>query len=111
MQGSYWRNTLAHGGARFASPMCALQLNSRVMSTGSIMQVEAWKPVVRAVKKKGCSFILQLWHVGRASHQGGGQTARHLSCSGAWSVNSIACARACLLAHMCTRIGCCVSCN
>lgn len=33
-------------------------------------QVEAWKPVVKAVKDKGGLFFLQLWHVGRASHPG-----------------------------------------
>eukprot|EP00882_Tetradesmus_deserticola_P013553 GHRQ01014389.1.p1 GENE.GHRQ01014389.1~~GHRQ01014389.1.p1 ORF type:complete len:187 (+),score=43.90 GHRQ01014389.1:193-753(+) len=32
-------------------------------------QVEAWKPVVQAVKDKGGVFLCQLWHVGRASHQ------------------------------------------
>lgn len=31
-------------------------------------QVEAWKPVVQAVKDKGGFFLMQLWHVGRASH-------------------------------------------
>lgn len=35
------------------------------------VQVEAWKPVVKAVKDKGGLFLLQLWHVGRASHTGG----------------------------------------
>lgn len=32
-------------------------------------QIEAWKPVVKAVKDKGAVFFSQLWHVGRASHQ------------------------------------------
>ncbi|KAK9823295.1 hypothetical protein WJX72_001698 [[Myrmecia] bisecta] len=31
-------------------------------------QIEAWKPVTRAVHDKGGIFFLQLWHVGRASH-------------------------------------------
>ncbi|GJP33484.1 hypothetical protein CLOM_g18020 [Closterium sp. NIES-68] len=31
-------------------------------------QVEAWKPVVQAVKAKGGIFFCQLWHAGRASH-------------------------------------------
>jgi len=30
-------------------------------------QVEAWRPVVRAVKDAGSVFCAQLWHVGRAS--------------------------------------------
>jgi NADH:flavin oxidoreductase / NADH oxidase family len=33
-------------------------------------QVEAWKPIVKAVKQKGAIFFCQLWHVGRASHNG-----------------------------------------
>jgi len=32
-------------------------------------QLEAWKPVVKAVKDKGGLFYCQLWHCGRASHQ------------------------------------------
>jgi hypothetical protein len=32
--------------------------------------VEAWKPVVQAVHDKGAFFFMQLWHCGRASHQG-----------------------------------------
>lgn len=31
-------------------------------------QVEAWKPIVKAVHDKGGIFICQLWHVGRATH-------------------------------------------
>jgi N-ethylmaleimide reductase len=31
-------------------------------------QIEAWKPVVRAVQAENCRFILQLWHMGRAGH-------------------------------------------
>lgn len=33
-------------------------------------QVEAWKKVVDAVHAKGAIIFCQLWHVGRASHQG-----------------------------------------
>lgn len=33
-------------------------------------QVEAWKKVVDAVHAKGSIIFCQLWHVGRASHQG-----------------------------------------
>lgn len=40
-----------------------------------LLQVEAWKPVVKAVKDKGGLFLLQLWHVGRASHTGQCQPA------------------------------------
>ena len=31
-------------------------------------QVDAWKPITKAVKDKGAIFFCQLWHVGRASH-------------------------------------------
>ncbi|EFJ28624.1 hypothetical protein SELMODRAFT_270843 [Selaginella moellendorffii] len=31
-------------------------------------QVEAWKPIVKAVHDKGGIFFLQIWHVGRVSH-------------------------------------------
>ncbi|KIZ03664.1 N-ethylmaleimide reductase [Monoraphidium neglectum] len=34
----------------------------------TVAQVEAWKPVVKAVHNKGATFFLQLWHVGRGSH-------------------------------------------
>ena len=33
-------------------------------------QVEAWKKVVDAVHAKGAIIFCQLWHAGRASHQG-----------------------------------------
>lgn len=33
-------------------------------------QVEAWKPIVKAVHAKKSPFFLQLWHVGRASSVG-----------------------------------------
>ena len=33
-------------------------------------QVEAWKPIVKAVHDKGAFFFCQLWHCGRASHMG-----------------------------------------
>lgn len=31
-------------------------------------QIEAWKPIVKAVHDKGAVFICQIWHVGRKSH-------------------------------------------
>ncbi|KAG0582322.1 hypothetical protein KC19_3G051800 [Ceratodon purpureus] len=31
-------------------------------------QVEAWKPIVKAVHDKGGIFFCQIWHVGRVSH-------------------------------------------
>ncbi|CAM6085448.1 unnamed protein product [Calypogeia fissa] len=31
-------------------------------------QIEAWKPIVKAVHEKGAIFFCQIWHVGRKSH-------------------------------------------
>ncbi|GLI60109.1 hypothetical protein VaNZ11_002155 [Volvox africanus] len=31
-------------------------------------QLEAWKPIVSAVRDRGATFFCQLWHCGRASH-------------------------------------------
>jgi 12-oxophytodienoic acid reductase len=33
-------------------------------------QVEAWKPIVDAVHRKGGIFFCQIWHVGRVSNNG-----------------------------------------
>jgi 12-oxophytodienoic acid reductase len=33
-------------------------------------QVEAWKPIVDAVHRKGAFFFCQIWHVGRVSTNG-----------------------------------------
>jgi 12-oxophytodienoic acid reductase len=33
-------------------------------------QVEAWKPIVDAVHRKGALFFCQIWHVGRVSTNG-----------------------------------------
>jgi 12-oxophytodienoic acid reductase len=33
-------------------------------------QVEAWKPIVDAVHRKGAIFVCQIWHVGRVSTNG-----------------------------------------
>lgn len=35
-------------------------------------QLEGWKPVVKAVHDKGGVFFCQIWHCGRASHNGEG---------------------------------------
>ena len=46
---------------------------SRHMDTPGIYtaeQVEAWKPITEAVHAKGGVMLLQLWHMGRASHTG-----------------------------------------
>ncbi len=46
---------------------------SRQMDTPGIYtaeQIEAWKPITEAVHAKGGVMLLQLWHMGRASHTG-----------------------------------------
>jgi 12-oxophytodienoic acid reductase len=32
--------------------------------------MEGWKPIVKTVHDKGGVFFCQLWHCGRASHEG-----------------------------------------
>jgi len=52
---------------------CLPALERRYPHTPGIFtkeQVEAWKPIVKAVKDKGAVFFCQLWHVGRVSHNG-----------------------------------------
>jgi 2,4-dienoyl-CoA reductase-like NADH-dependent reductase (Old Yellow Enzyme family) len=39
-------------------------------ATGTQEQVEAWKPIVDAVHRKGAFFFCQMWHVGRVSTNG-----------------------------------------
>ncbi|KAK9852132.1 hypothetical protein WJX84_008064 [Apatococcus fuscideae] len=31
-------------------------------------QIEGWKPITKEVKKHGATFFMQIWHVGRTSH-------------------------------------------
>lgn len=45
----------------------AFQHASGIYSTE---QIKAWAPVVQAVHDKGATFLCQLWHCGRASHEG-----------------------------------------
>lgn len=58
-------------------------------------QIEAWKPIVRAVKEKGAVFFMQLWHVGRVSHTGTApynvhpsKSRKFLACTGEKSARS-----------------------
>ena len=62
----------AGGPGRFVTTAACLTL-SRQMDTPGIYtaeQVEAWKPITEAVHAKGGVMLLQLWHMGRASHTG-----------------------------------------
>jgi 2,4-dienoyl-CoA reductase-like NADH-dependent reductase (Old Yellow Enzyme family) len=65
-------------------------------------QTEAWKPVTRAVKDKGAIFFCQLWHVGRASHQGEAPWPGHrrAACCGARHAHAHATARSACSAHV-----------
>jgi 2,4-dienoyl-CoA reductase-like NADH-dependent reductase (Old Yellow Enzyme family) len=44
-------------------------------------QIEAWKPVVKAVHDKGGYFFCQIWHAGRVSHTGMHIFQLHLFCA------------------------------
>jgi len=48
----------------------SLQANGYMNCPGiyTTEQIEAWKPVTKAVHNKGGLIFLQLWHVGRVSH-------------------------------------------
>lgn len=50
-------------------------------------QVEAWKKIVDAVHAKGAVIFCQLWHVGRASHQGKETKTIHFNLSTPISVS------------------------
>ncbi|WP_263408195.1 alkene reductase [Terriglobus tenax] len=52
-----------------ATPVDPLGIGySQVPGIWSQEQVEAWKPITRAVKEAGGHIFMQLWHVGRISH-------------------------------------------
>ena len=58
-------------------------------------QLQAWKPIVRTVRDKGAVFFCQLWHTGRASHNGRWQVNERVgccepgagACTGIWHVD------------------------
>ena len=76
----HWKCFLTYHIALFmACIFCRIFLMSLIMvgtrfphvpGIYSDAQVEAWKKVVDAVHAKGSVIFCQLWHVGRASHQG-----------------------------------------
>ena len=76
----YYRQRATPGGLLIAeATFISRQGNGGYASPGieDEAQVAGWRPVVDAVHAEGGRFLLQLWHVGRASHtalqQGGGQ--------------------------------------
>lgn len=42
--------------------------NPNIPGLWSDAQIQAWKPVIDAVHDEGSTFVVQLWHTGRASH-------------------------------------------
>ena len=76
----YYRQRATPGGLLIAeATFISRQGNGGYASPGieDEAQVAGWRPVVEAVHAQGARFLLQLWHVGRASHTelqpGGGQ--------------------------------------
>ncbi|XP_039118082.1 putative 12-oxophytodienoate reductase 11 [Dioscorea cayenensis subsp. rotundata] len=64
---------LSHSFILIINKKCGLNLNCRYPETPGIWtkeQVEAWKPIVKAVHGKGGVFFCQLGHVGRVSSYG-----------------------------------------
>ena len=67
----YYRQRATPGGLLIAeATFVARQGNGGYASPGieDAAQVAGWRPVVEAVHQEGARFLLQLWHVGRASH-------------------------------------------
>jgi hypothetical protein len=70
LEGSTCRMPYAKPPTSTASPPLPPRRYPHTPGIYSQEQLEAWKPVVKAVQDKGGLFYCQLWHCGRASHQG-----------------------------------------
>ncbi len=67
----YYRQRATPGGLLIAeATFISRQGNGGYASPGieDEAQLAGWRPVVDAVHAQGAKFVLQLWHVGRASH-------------------------------------------
>ena len=67
----YYRQRATPGGLLVAeATFVSRQGNGGYASPGmeDEAQLAGWRPVVEAVHEEGARFLLQLWHVGRASH-------------------------------------------
>lgn len=67
----YYSQRTSHGGLLITEATAISETSYGYPHTPGIYtqeQVEAWKPIVKAVHDKGGIFICQLWHVGRVSH-------------------------------------------
>lgn len=68
---TYYGQRATQGGLLIAEATQVTQQGQGYPQTPGIYtdaQVAAWKQVTEAVKAKGATFFLQLWHVGRISH-------------------------------------------
>ncbi|TYH30686.1 hypothetical protein ES288_A01G114700v1 [Gossypium darwinii] len=66
----YYSQRTTHGGFLIGEASGVSETAQGYPNTPGIwtqQQVEAWKPIVDAVHKKGSIFFCQLWHAGRAS--------------------------------------------
>ncbi|KAL2477634.1 12-oxophytodienoate reductase 1 [Forsythia ovata] len=69
----YYSQRATKGGLLIAEATGVSETGQGGINTPGIWtkeQVEAWKPIVDAVHRKGGIFFLQMWHVGRASSYG-----------------------------------------
>lgn len=91
----YYAQRASQGGLMVAEATCISVAAHGYPHTPGIYteaQVEAWKPIVKAVHDKGATFYLQLWHVGRASHSdyqpdgGAPEAPSAISIGGDWDV-------------------------
>lgn len=67
----YYAQRATDGGLMIAEATCIMPSAHGMPHTPGIYtseQVDAWRPIVDAVHSKGATFYLQLWHMGRASH-------------------------------------------
>ncbi|RZC73368.1 hypothetical protein C5167_048850 [Papaver somniferum] len=69
----YYSQRTTDGGFLISEATAISETSLRYPRTPGIWtkeQVEAWKPIVKAVHEKGGIFFCQLWHVGRVSSNG-----------------------------------------
>ena len=69
--GLYYAQRATPGGLLIAEATGVSETSNGYPHTPGIWtqeQVEAWKPIVKAVHDKGGVFFCQIWHVGRVSH-------------------------------------------
>ncbi|OQV24667.1 putative 12-oxophytodienoate reductase 11 [Hypsibius exemplaris] len=68
---NYYQQRATKGGLLISESTSISQQGTAYFRTPGIYtddQIEAWKPVTKAVRDRGAFFFLQLWHVGRVSH-------------------------------------------